>query len=122
MHALRIYHKQARKNPLKTSAIFWLGTGLGWCCVELHDGTGSVLCRIALWDWVGVVSNCTMGLGRCCVELHYETGSVLYRNALWDWVGVVSKCTMGLGCCFIELHYGTESVLFRNALWDCFDK
>ena len=38
--------------------------GLGRCCVELHDGTGSVLCRTALWDWVGFVSNCTMGLGR----------------------------------------------------------
>ena len=43
-----------------------------------------VLYRIALWDWVGVVSNCTMGLGRCCIELQYGTGSVLCRNALWD--------------------------------------
>ena len=58
--------------------------GPGRCCVELHYETGSVLYRNALWDWVGVVSKCTMGLGRCCIELHYGTESVLFRNALWD--------------------------------------
>ena len=36
-------------------------------------GTGSVLYRNALWDWVGVVSNCTMGLSQCCFEMHYGT-------------------------------------------------
>ena len=62
MHALRIYHIQERKDPKKTSAIFWLRVGLGRCCVEMHYGTGSVLYRNALWDWVSVVSKCTMGL------------------------------------------------------------
>ena len=68
--------------------------GLGRCCIEMHYGTGSVLCRNALWDWVGVVSKCTMGLGQCCVEMHYGTGSVLYRIVLWDWVGVVANCAL----------------------------
>ena len=77
-----------------------------------------MLCRIARWDWVGVVSNCTMGLGPCCIELHYGTGSVLYGFPLWDWVGVVLNCIMGVGRCCVELHYGTvlineESVLSR---------
>ena len=58
--------------------------GLGPCCIELHYGAGSVLYGIPLWDWVGVVLNCTMGLGRCCIEMHYGTGSVLCRIALWD--------------------------------------
>ena len=66
-----------------------------------------MLCRIARWDRVGVVSNCTMGLGWCCVELHDGTGSVLYQSALWDWVVVVSNCTMGLSQCCFEMHYGT---------------
>ena len=39
MHALRIYHILARKNPKKTLAIFWLRVGLGQCCVEMHYGT-----------------------------------------------------------------------------------
>ena len=70
-----------------TIGLGWVGVvsnctmGLGRCCVEMHYGTGSVLCRIARWDWVGVVSNCTMGLGRFCIELYYGTGSVLYRIA-----------------------------------------
>ena len=64
-----------------TIGLGWVGVvsnctiGLGRCCVEMHYGTGSVLCRIARWDWVGVVSNCTMGLGRFCIELYYGTGS-----------------------------------------------
>ena len=58
--------------------------GLGRCCMDFHHGTGSVLYRNALWDWVGVVSKCTMGLGRGCIELHYGTESVLCRNALSD--------------------------------------
>ena len=96
MHALRIYHIQARKDPKKSSAIFWLRVGLGQCCVELHDGTGLVLCRIALWDWVRVVWFSTMGLGPCCIELHYGSGSVLCRIALWDCfdkrgVGIISS-------------------------------
>ena len=66
-----------------------------------------MLCRIARWGRVGVVSNCTMRLGRCCIEMHYGTGSALYQNALWDWVVVVSNCTMGLSQCCFEMHYGT---------------
>ena len=61
--------------------------------VHFKRGTLSMLCRIALWDWVDwvdVMSNCFMGLlsfflllaifrlsgslGRCCVELRYGTG------------------------------------------------